>query len=52
LKNGRDEDCCLEGNSFSKGYISKEKLLNWAKPLVRINTGFIIQKIANEKFLA
>jgi glucose-1-phosphate thymidylyltransferase len=43
---------CLEEIAFRKGYISKEQLLELAKPLSKNQYGIYLQKIANEKFLA
>ena len=43
---------CLEEIAFRKGYISKEELLELAKPLSKNQYGIYLQKIANEKFLA
>jgi glucose-1-phosphate thymidylyltransferase len=43
---------CLEEIAFRKGYISKEKLLELAKPLSKNQYGQYLVKIANEKFLA
>ncbi len=42
---------CLEEIAFRKGYISKEQLLDLAKPLSKNQYGKYLQKIANEKFL-
>jgi glucose-1-phosphate thymidylyltransferase len=42
---------CLEEIAFRKGYISKEKLLELAKPLSKNQYGIYLQKIANEKFI-
>lgn len=41
---------CLEEIAFRKGYISKEKLLELAKPLSKNQYGQYLVKIANEKF--
>lgn len=41
---------CLEEIAFRKGYISKDKLLELAKPLSKNLYGQYLQKIANEKF--
>jgi glucose-1-phosphate thymidylyltransferase len=43
---------CLEEIAFRKGYISKEKLLELAKPLSKNQYGQYLIKIAGEKFLA
>jgi len=43
---------CLEEIAFRKGYISKEKLLDLAKPLSKNQYGQYLIKIANEKFIA
>jgi glucose-1-phosphate thymidylyltransferase len=43
---------CLEEIAFRKGYISKEKLLELAKPLSKNQYGQYLVKIANEQFLA
>jgi glucose-1-phosphate thymidylyltransferase len=43
---------CLEEIAFRKGYISKEKLLELAKPLSKNQYGKYLIKIANEKFIA
>jgi glucose-1-phosphate thymidylyltransferase len=43
---------CLEEIAFRKGYISKEQLLELAKPLSKNQYGQYLVKIANEKFLA
>jgi glucose-1-phosphate thymidylyltransferase len=43
---------CLEEIAFHKGYISKEQLLELAKPLSKNQYGQYLIKIANEKFLA
>ncbi len=40
---------CLEEISFRKGYISKEKLLELAKPLSKNQYGQYLIKVANEK---
>lgn len=40
---------CLEEIAFRKGYISKEQLLELAKPLSKNQYGIYLQKIANEK---
>jgi glucose-1-phosphate thymidylyltransferase len=42
---------CLEEIAFRKGYISKDKLLELAKPLSKNLYGQYLQKIANERFL-
>jgi glucose-1-phosphate thymidylyltransferase len=42
---------CLEEIAFRKGYISKDKLLELARPLSKNLYGQYLQKIANEKFL-
>lgn len=42
---------CLEEIAFRKGYISKEQLLELAKPLSKNQYGIYLQKIANEKFI-
>jgi glucose-1-phosphate thymidylyltransferase len=42
---------CLEEIAYRKGYISKEQLLELAKPLSKNQYGVYLQKIANEKFL-
>lgn len=43
---------CLEEIAFRKGYISKEQLLDLAKPLSKNQYGIYLQKIANEKLIA
>jgi len=43
---------CLEEIAFRKGYISKDQLLELAKPLSKNQYGQYLVKIANEKFLA
>lgn len=43
---------CLEEIAFHKDYISKEQLLELAKPLSKNQYGQYLIKIANEKFLA
>jgi len=43
---------CLEEIAFRKKYISKEQLLELAKPLSKNQYGQYLVKIANEKFLA
>lgn len=43
---------CLEEIAFHKGYISKEQLLELARPLIKNQYGQYLVKIANEKFLA
>jgi glucose-1-phosphate thymidylyltransferase len=40
---------CLEEIAFRKGYISKDKLLELAKPLLKNNYGQYLVKVANEK---
>lgn len=40
---------CLEEIAFRKGYISKEKLLELANPLLKNNYGQYLVKVANEK---
>jgi glucose-1-phosphate thymidylyltransferase len=42
---------CLEEIAYHKGYISKETLLELAKPLSKNQYGQYLIKIANEKFL-
>lgn len=42
---------CLEEIAFRKGYISKDQLLELAKPLSKNQYGQYLVKIANEKFL-
>lgn len=42
---------CLEEISFRKGYISKEKLLGLAKPLLKNQYGQYLVKVANEKVI-
>jgi glucose-1-phosphate thymidylyltransferase len=42
---------CLEEIAFRKGYISKEKLLELAKPLLKNQYGQYLVKVANEKML-
>ncbi len=42
---------CLEEIAFHKSYISKEQLLELAKPLSKNQYGQYLLKIANEKFL-
>lgn len=41
---------CLEEIAFRKGYISKDKLLELARPLSKNLYGQYLQKIANERF--
>lgn len=43
---------CLEEIAYRKGYISKDQLLELAKPLSKNQYGIYLQKIANEKLLA
>jgi len=43
---------CLEEIAFRKGYISKEQLLELAKPLVKNQYGQYLLKVAEEKILA
>jgi len=43
---------CLEEIAFHKGYITKETLLELAKPLSKNQYGQYLLKIADEKFLA
>lgn len=43
---------CLEEIAFRKGYISKDELVELAKPLSKNQYGQYLLKIANEKFLA
>ncbi len=43
---------CLEEIAFRKGYISKDRLLELAKPLSKNQYGQYLIKIGNEKFLA
>jgi glucose-1-phosphate thymidylyltransferase len=43
---------CLEEIAFRKGYISRERLLDLAKPLSKNQYGQYLVKIANEKFRA
>lgn len=43
---------CLEEIAFRKGYISKETLLELAKPLSKNQYGMYLIKIANEKFFS
>jgi glucose-1-phosphate thymidylyltransferase len=43
---------CLEEIAFHKRYISKEQLLELAKPLIKNQYGQYLLKIANEKFLS
>jgi len=43
---------CLEEIAFHKGYITKEKLLELAKPLSKNQYGQYLLKIAGEKFIA
>ena len=40
---------CLEEISFRKGYITKEQLLELAKPLSKNQYGQYLIKVANEK---
>ncbi len=42
---------CLEEIAFHKGYISKDQLVELAKPLSKNQYGQYLLKIANEKFL-
>jgi glucose-1-phosphate thymidylyltransferase len=42
---------CLEEISFRKRYISKEKLLELAKPLLKNQYGQYLVKVANEKVI-
>jgi glucose-1-phosphate thymidylyltransferase len=42
---------CLEEISFRKGYISQEKLLELAKPLLKNQYGQYLVKVANEKVI-
>ncbi len=42
---------CLEEIAFRKGYISKDKLLELAKPLLKNQYGQYLVKVANEKML-
>ena len=42
---------CLEEISFRKGYISKEKILELAKPLSKNQYGQYLIKVANEKVI-
>src|SRR5882672_7663936 len=42
---------CLEEIAFRKGYISKDQLLELAKPLSKNQYGQYLVKIANEKFI-
>ncbi|MFQ7059069.1 MAG: glucose-1-phosphate thymidylyltransferase, partial [Turicibacter sanguinis] len=39
---------CLEEIAYRKGYISKEQLLELAKPLLKTEYGQYLVKIANE----
>ncbi|MBS1952298.1 MAG: Glucose-1-phosphate thymidylyltransferase [Cytophagales bacterium] len=43
---------CLEEIAFRKGYITKDRLLELAKPLSKNQYGQYLIKIANEKFIA
>jgi glucose-1-phosphate thymidylyltransferase len=43
---------CLEEIAFRKGYITKENLLELAKPLSKNQYGQYLIKIANEKFIS
>jgi glucose-1-phosphate thymidylyltransferase len=42
---------CLEEIAFRKGYITKDKLLELAKPLLKNQYGQYLVKVANEKML-
>jgi glucose-1-phosphate thymidylyltransferase len=42
---------CLEEIAFRKGYISKEQLIELAKPLLKNQYGQYLMKIMNEKFI-
>ena len=42
---------CLEEIAFRKGYISKEQLVELAKPLLKNQYGQYLMKIMNEKFI-
>lgn len=42
---------CLEEIAFRKGYISKEQLLDLARPLAKNQYGQYLLKIANERFI-
>jgi glucose-1-phosphate thymidylyltransferase len=42
---------CLEEIAFRKGYISRDKLLELAKPLLKNQYGQYLVKVANEKML-
>jgi glucose-1-phosphate thymidylyltransferase len=42
---------CLEEIAFRKGYISKEQVINLAKPLLKNQYGQYLMKVVNEKFL-
>ena len=42
---------CLEEIAFRKGYISKEQVIDLAKPLLKNQYGQYLMKIVNEKFI-
>lgn len=42
---------CLEEIAFRKGYISKEQVIELAKPLLKNQYGQYLMKIVNEKFI-
>lgn len=42
---------CLEEIAFRKGYITKEQVINLAKPLLKNQYGQYLMKIVNEKFI-
>ena len=42
---------CLEEIAYRQGYISKEQLLNLAKPLLKTEYGQYLVKISNEERL-
>lgn len=42
---------CLEEISFRKGYISKDQVIELAKPLLKNQYGQYLMKIVNEKFI-
>jgi glucose-1-phosphate thymidylyltransferase len=42
---------CLEEIAFRKGYISKEQVIELAKPLIKNQYGQYLMKIVNEKFI-
>jgi glucose-1-phosphate thymidylyltransferase len=42
---------CLEEIAFRKGYISKEQVIELAKPLLKNQYGQYLMKVINEKFI-